>query len=181
MFLKNNLFICTKFVKDTFWTLIDCSLRFVTLDSTRKIRPISSLHRNDCLFFSKNSVFHILLGLKEMIHQLPQYLLEYLLDTRNCSTRIVTLDNTNKNRPKFFFIAKIACFFKTLCFQQPLRCYRNDHIGSKITVKKPSGPSTIVPQVVSYSIIRGKVGQKLSSPWKQLFFEMFVSIDLLCF
>ena len=116
MFLKNGLIICTKFVKKTFWTLINCSMRFVTLDSTRKIRPISSLHRNDCFFFSKIFVFHNLLGLKEMILELPQYLLEYVVDSKNCSMRIVTLDNTNKNGPKSFLHCKGCLFFQNFVF-----------------------------------------------------------------
>ena len=41
------------------------------------------------------------------------------------------------------------------------------------------GPLKVVPWCFSYSIIRGKIGQKLLSSQRKLFLQMFVSINLL--
>ena len=69
-----------------------------------------------------------------------------------------------------FYHLKIALFFKNLCFQQPLRCYRNDLITSAVIVRIPFGPLQIVPWGVSHSIIREKRGQNLFFSGKFAFF-----------
>ena len=54
----------------------------------------------------------------------------------NCFLMSVLLDNTRKIGRKNFFAGKIAFFFKNLCFQQPIRRYRNDPITcSMMTLK----------------------------------------------
>ena len=51
--------------QNTMWTLMNCSLRFVMFYNTRNQANIF-FHWIDCLF-SKNCVFHNLLGVTEMI------------------------------------------------------------------------------------------------------------------
>ena len=56
----------------------------------------------------------------------------------------------------FFFIGMIAFPFKRLCFQQPLKCYRNDLLTSKVVVRTLFGPSKIVLWAFLNSILRKK-------------------------
>ena len=51
-------------------------------------------------------------------------------------------------------------------------------LTSTVLDKIHFGALQIVPWCLSHPINRGKMGQKLLSPWKQLFFEMFVYINL---
>ena len=84
-----------------------------------------------------------------------------------------------KTGQKLFFTGKIAFVFKTLCFQQPFMSKKHALISSRVNVKKICGPVKTVTWCFSHSIIRGRIGQRHLSPWKKLFFEKFVSIDLL--
>ena len=83
-----------------------------------------------------------------------------------------------KKWPLFFALERLPSF-KVLCFQQPHRYYRNDFKIPQLLTKILFGPLQSVLWRLSHSIILGKFGQKLLSSWKQLFFEMFVYIDLL--
>ena len=64
-------------------------------------------------------------------------------------------------------------FFKNLCFQQPLRTWRNSIVSSAVIVKPACESSQFVSRGLSHLMVRWKNGQKLLSPWKKLFFEMF--------
>ena len=70
-----------------------------------------------------------------------------------------------------FFTGKFAFFFKKLCFQQLLRCYRINTVTSTVNVKIPCEPSYIVPWGLSHSIMREKTGQKLFSLESLPFFK----------
>ena len=52
---------------NTFWTQINCSVKFVTLDNRRKNRPKSFLHWKVCLFLFESCVFNNPLGVTETI------------------------------------------------------------------------------------------------------------------
>ena len=84
-----------------------------------------------------------------------------------------------KRTKNFCALEWMPFFMKILCFQQPHRCYRNDLITSTVLDKIQFGTLQSVRWRLSHSIILGKMGQKLLSSWKQLFFEMFVYIDFL--
>ena len=109
--------------------------------------------------FSKTCVFNILLGVTEVIFQLPQQTTDYLVDPYNCPMRCDTLDIVKKCRPKSFIYWKFGLFFKNFCFQQPLRCYRNGLVTSAVKVKIPGGPLQIVPWGLSHSIMRKRLGE----------------------
>ena len=85
-----------------------------------------------------------------------------LLSLINNLLRFVTTDNGRKNRPKIFLYWKVCLFFN-LCFQQPLRCYRNDLVSSIVFVRTPCWASQIVSWGLSHSKMGEKIGQKLFS------------------
>ena len=62
-------------------------------------------------------------------------------------------------------------FFRSICIQQPLRCYRNDLVNSTVIVRIPCGLLLIVTWGLSHSIERGKIGQNLFSTGKNAFFS----------
>ena len=57
-----------------------------------------------------------------------------------------------------------------MCFQQPVRCYRNDFITSTVIVKTPFGPPGTVPRGLLHSIVGQKLGQHLFFTGKIAFF-----------
>ena len=60
-----------------------------------------------------------------------------------------------------FFTGRPALLIKTLCFQQPLRCNRNDLLTSTVLSRISFVPLQIVPRCLSHSIVREK--------WAKLF------------
>ena len=96
----------------------------------------------------------------------------------NCCLTYFMCNNTRKSRPKFFYHWKECIFWKLSVFNRLLDP-KKALINSKIDVKEACGPSKIDPWCLSHSMIRGKTRKKHLSPWKQLYFEMFVSIDIL--
>ena len=50
-----------------------------------------------------------------------------------------------KIRQNIFLTGKLALFFKSLSFQQPLMCYRLDLMACTVIARMPSGPSKFVP------------------------------------
>ena len=86
---------------------------------------------------------------------------EYLIDPYNCPMRYDKLDIVKKCRPKAFIYWKFGLFFKNFCFQQPLRCYRNNLVTSKKFVRDFCGPLQIVAWGSSHSIMRERIGQNL--------------------
>ena len=92
----------------------------------------------------------------------------------------VMMDKTRKKRGQnILFHWKDCLFFENLCFQQPLRTWRNALVSSAVIVKLACWPSQIVSWGLSQSMMRGKMGQKPLSSWKQLFWKYFFSTDFL--
>ena len=85
-----------------------------------------------------------------------------LVTLKNFSLKIVMFDKRRKNSPKFFLHWKVGLFFKSLCFQQSLGCYRNYLISSPFIARIPLGPLPIVRRDLSHSIKSEKLLQKLS-------------------
>ena len=117
--------------------------------------------------------------LRKRSYNFPSFCENTLWTIINCSLRLIIFDNTRKISQLVFSLERLPFFFKNLRFQQPLRCKGNDLITSTVIVRIPCGPFRNVPWGLSCSKIPGKMSQKLLSTWKLLFFEMFVSIDLL--
>ena len=79
------------------------------LDTTKKIdRQFLSAER--LAFSSKYCVFNNLLGVKELILQLPQFLSDYIWTLINCSLGIGTFEKRRRNRRKTFLFRKITFF-----------------------------------------------------------------------
>ena len=110
------------------------------------------------LFFLKNLIFINLLGPKELILLLPQYLPEYSLNIEISSLEVChTRYYEKKRRRNNLFTWKIAVFFKTLCFQQPLRCYGNDLMTFDSKFQDTCWTLTKFIWGFSHSIIREKL------------------------
>ena len=88
-----------------------------------------------------------------------------LLSLINSLLRFITLDNGGTIGQKLCFIGKFKSLplFFILCFQQPLRCYRNDLSTPIVVVRTPCWASQIVSWGLSHSIMGEKIGQKLFS------------------
>ena len=69
-----------------------------------------------------------------------------------------------------FLNGKNAFFFNFFCFQQPLRCCRNDLVTLTVIFKIPCGPLKTVPSGLSHSIMRAEVRQNFSFTGKFTFF-----------
>ena len=95
--------------------------------------------------------------------------------------RFVTLDNARKSGLKFFLHWTACLFFKIFCFQESIRCYRNDLLISTVNVRIPCGPLLTFRQGLSHSMVRGQIGQNLFFTGKFAFFfkKDFVSNKLL--
>ena len=57
------------------------------------------------------------------------------MDPFNLPLRFVTFDNARKRYAKTFLHWECYNFFQKICFQQHLRCYRNDLVTSPIIVR----------------------------------------------
>ena len=77
-----------------------------------------------------------------------------------------------KRRQNLFFARK-SLFFENICFQQPLRCYRNGLVTPTVIVRTPFGPFLVVTWDLSHSIKREKIGQKLFFTGKTAFLFNF--------
>ena len=94
----------------------------VVFDNRRKNRPQVFFHWKVRLYFSKIWFFINLLGPKELILLLAQYLSDYLLDLYTSSLEVCTTRYYEKKKtPKYFNHWKVCLFFKNLWFQQPPR------------------------------------------------------------
>ena len=90
---------------------------------------------------------------------------------KKCCSRSVMLGNTRQSWP-IFFTGKIAFFEQIFC--RPLRSWKNDRITCTIFNMLPSGPLSVVPWVLSNSIVPEKVGL-LFFPLKEQPFEKIAS------
>ena len=91
-------------------------------------------------FFFKSLCFQRLLSVEEMILYLPQQLSEHRVDPYICLLMLLTLDIARKYRQDSFIHWKGGIFFENSGFQQPLRCYRIDHVNSTVVVRIPCSP-----------------------------------------
>ena len=91
----------------------------------------------------------------------------------NCSVGFGTLDNARKHRSNFFLHWKVCLFFKKLCLQQPLSCYRNDLLTSTVIARIPCGPLKIIRWCVSHSIFWEKIGKNFFFTGKFAFSKIF--------
>ena len=93
---------------------------------------------------------------------------------KNCPMRFDTLDNTRKSRRQCFFRLNDSLFLKTRVFNNLLglkKCSDNFHSNCQ---------SSLCSSIYCLlRLITLKNTQNFSSSWKELFFEMFVSIDFL--
>ena len=165
--------------RNTFWTLTNCPLSFVTFDYTRKKRPELFFHWKDCLFLSKVCVFQQPLRCyrseqitSTVVVRIPFGPLQIF--PWGLSDSIIREKQGQNN----FFLERLPFFSKLYVFQQLLRCYRSDLITCTKNVGIFFGPLQTVPWVLSPSIIREK-SQNLFFTRKIAFFQKFVFNNLL--
>ena len=122
----------------TLWTLINCTLWFVTLDNARKNTPKAFIYWKICVFFKNFCFQHPLRCYKSdlltstAIVRIPCRPLEYV----PCA---LTHSILRKNKGQIFlYTGKLASFFENLCFPHPLRCYRSDLLTSTEIVSQSS-------------------------------------------
>ena len=134
-------------------------------------------------FFPKKLCFQLfnnLVGSKELILLQTQKRWKNLEDPYKPSFEVChTWKNEKKGAIIFSSLGRLPFFFKKLCFQQPLICWRNDLITSIVIVKKPFEHLKTVPGGLSQLIFLRKVSQNLLLQREQLIFEKNLAIDLL--
>ena len=106
---------------------------------------------------------------------------EYLVDPRILSPEACHTRECEKKQAKnFFSLESLPFFFKSLCFQQLLRCYRINAVTSWVIVKKLCWPEKGVKWGLSHSRMRQKIGQNLFFTgtfaffFKKLFFQQLL-------
>ena len=151
-------------------TLEKCSQKFVTLDNTRIIRPKIFLHWKFYRFLSKNCTSSNLLGSEGMVLWLAQRLPKGIVHPHKKLHEAYHTGYYGKCLSNNYFHWKGCLFFGNLCFQQHLRCSRNDLITSTVIVRILFCPLQTVPWGVSHSILREKIGQNLFFTGKVAFF-----------
>ena len=77
-----------------------------------------------------------------------------------------------------FFQWNFCLFSQNFSISTTSQVLKNAPLGSTVNVKKASGPLQFVPWALPHSIRRGKSGQKICQR-ENLFFQLFVSIDIL--
>ena len=93
--------------KTSFLTLWNCPLMFITLDIRRKNRPKSFLHWKVCLFFPKKKLFSATsFVLKDWSYNDHSNFHNTLCTLTKCPLRFVTIYSTSENRPKHFLHCK---------------------------------------------------------------------------
>ena len=160
--------------RNTFWSLTNCPLSFVTFDYTKK-SPKTFLHWKDCLFLSKVCVFQQPLRCyrSDLITStvfvgLPFGPLQFV--PWGLSHSIIRERKGQNN-----FLLERLLFSKICVFQQLLRCYRSDLITSTVIVGIPFGHLQNVLWGLSHSIIREKMPKSFFH-WKVcLFFKNLFS------
>ena len=160
--------------RNTFWTLTNCPVRFVTLDYTRKNGPKQFL-TGKIAFFSKVCVFQQLLRCYGSDLRTCTKIVGVLFGPLQTVPWVLSASIIREKKAKTFFSLERLLFFSKLCvFQQLLRCYRSDVITSTVIVGIPFEPLQIVPWGLSHSIIRERMGQNNFLLERLLFFQKFV-------
>ena len=153
------------------WTLIISSLMFFKLDDTRKNELLASWKQ----LFLEMFVSIDILGPTKRSHQLHSSCQNTLWTLINCCLRYIMCDNTRRNRPRLFHHWK-NCLF--------LNFFSNNLLGPmKMLYMFQSTCQTSLWALINWSLMLVTLDDTRKndflSSWKQLFFEMFVSIDLL--
>ena len=158
--------------QNSLWTLINWSLMFVTLDDTRKNDLSSSWQQLflKCLFLLTSQVPKFFLS---VVHFLSEYFFGTLM---SCCLTYVMCNITRESRPNLFHHWNDCLFFKTFHFQQPIRTWKSPYKFPSNCQKSLWTPIKWFLMFVTFDDTRKN---DVWSSWKQLFFEMFVSIDLL--
>ena len=89
--------------------------------------------------------------------------------------RFDILDNTRKLVQKFLFTGKFVLFFRNLCIQQPVRCYRNCFLTSTVFVRIPFSPYNLSPDFFWFD--KATKNRPLSFHWR----ACFSLLKTLCF
>ena len=137
--------------------------------NTGKIRPKSFLQCESLPFFSENCLFNNLLGPKKRSYKFQSNCLKNLLTLINCCLNFVMLNITRKT-------GQIVSFHWKDCLFCSKNCDFNDFLGPrKCSHKKSIGKKSLWSLVdcsLRFGTLdkRGKMGQKLLSLWKRLFF-----------
>ena len=150
---------------------------FITLDIKWKNRPKSFVHWKVCFFFQKTLFSTTSFVLKNWSYNDQSNCHTTLWTLTKCALRFVTLYSTSENRPKLFLHCKNCLYLKSLCFQQPLKHWRNDIIPSLTIVRLPSSLLETIPWGLSHSIIGGRIGQNLLFTGKFAFFSKKIVIS----
>ena len=123
----------------TLWTLINCSLRFVILDTTRKNRPQCFFHWKVCLSFQKvvfsttpKVLKNALIGSTVNV-RIPFGPLQIVLW---CLSHSIIRENIGHN---FFSLERLPFFFQKVVFSTTFMSYKNGLIGSTVNVRIPFG------------------------------------------
>ena len=128
--------------------------------------------------FFEMFVFIDLLVPKEMFFSCAQSLSEALVDPYKLFPDICHVRYYEEKWAKVIpSLEPLPLSLKTLCFQQLVRSWKIAVTSSRINVKRICGPLHFVPSCFSYSIIQGRIGQKLLTSRRKLFFEKFVPVD----
>ena len=145
---------------------------FVTLDDTRK----NDLSSSSKQLFIELFVSIDLSGPKNFFYHLHIICQNTFWTLMSCCLTYVMCNNTRKSRPNIFHDWKDCLFFKTFHFQQPIRTWKSPY---KFQSKWQNSLWTLITRSLMFVTLDDTRKNDLLSSWKQLFFEMFVSIDLL--
>ena len=110
--LKNCSYNFYSNFQKNLWTLLNCSVRFVKLDTTRKNRPQKFFHWQVCLFFRKFVFATTSQVFQKLSNNFETNCRNTCWTLKNRPVRFVTLDNTKKTGRNIFFTANIAFFQK---------------------------------------------------------------------
>ena len=164
--------------QDTFSTPTNYLLRFFSLDKATKNRRKSFLHWRAYIFLLKILCFqqhlsswrndHVACILNVKTPGWPLKIVLWYLPYSIKKEKLVI----------YFFSLEWLPFFRSLCFQQPVRCYRNDLKTSTVIVRKPSPPLRVVHWGFLHSIKQQRIGQYLFFTAElALFYWIFFVLD----
>ena len=153
-------------------------LKFVILDSIRKGRPKSFLHWKVWLYFQRFMFSTTSLVLQKWSYNFHSNCQNTLWTLKNCPVGFLTLDNTRKKRPESFVHWKGRLLFQNFVSSTTTKVLNNWSFN--FHSKCPNTLWTLEKFFSRFDTLENtrKNGPKNLSPWKQLFFESFVSMDL---
>ena len=133
-------------------------------------------HHLDNSFFW-NVCFYWPLRSQNFFLSVVHFLSEYFFGTlMSCCLTYVMCNITRESRPNLFHHWNDCLFFKTFHFQQPIRTWKSPY---KFPSNCQKSLWTPIKWFLMFVTLDDTRKNDVWSSWKQLFFEMFVSIDLL--